>query len=287
MRIWPKPNPSLFLRKYFASRPSFDRPIFLVGCGKSGTTISGVLFYLHPDIRGGKNALSQFGGLDNINDLVDHSVFRDFAHRMEYKEIWDKYFPQKTKLRIGPELIVMENQFSALREKELKLELSDLQFGQRLFTKFPSNTFRVHVLRALFPDAYILAIHRDGRDVISSWGKAQKNGVPRWEQFGGYEKAIQVFADKWKSAIDHIEAYKEELDIITYRYEDLIQSPPTVLRSLFEQIELPYLPEIYDNIELSAQQGAWRKRIPEEYHDLVTALTREHLVSLGYSVDDE
>jgi hypothetical protein len=63
-------------------------------------------------------------------------------------------------------------------------------------TMTPSG-FRIHVLRDLCPQAKIAAIHRDGRDVVSSWGRKQN----RWEQFGGYEPAIKMMARRWNEAI--------------------------------------------------------------------------------------
>ena len=266
---------------YPRCRQKFDRPIFLVGCSKSGTTIAASLMYLHPEINGGENIISKFGNVSDLNELTDVVIFGPFAHKMEKKVFWDKYFPiNRVELRTGKELVLLENSLSFFKTFLFKNDLRKMQIGNRFFNKAPFNSFRINVLRELFPDAKIIAIERDGRDVVSSWGREAN----RWESFGGYNKAIPVFARKWNETIDHIEEYKNKLDVYTFKYEDLLKTPQQTLKSVFEFCELSYLQTIYDSIELTPQAGKWKARIPKEFHSMLSNLTSENLKRLGYKV---
>jgi hypothetical protein len=287
-----------------------DRPIFLVGCGKSGTSILGLLFFAHPDVgpkaawpqpnssyrsetlrcrsekmgarssanetRDSKPSVVPATGADvlqaQLNSMTSDSVFGPAATAMEQKDTWDRFFPIRgVDLRIGKELTLLRNPLSWRSRRRLIARLTKNLAERRFFNKAPFNTFRVHAIRELFPNAKLIAIHRDGRDVVGSWGRKQN----RWQHYGGHKNAIQVMSRKWMEAVDHIERYREELDIKTIRYEQLVADPQAILRDVMDFCELPYRPELYDGLNLTSRSGMWRERIPSEFHTLLTSLTEE------------
>lgn len=271
------------LPKLLLPYKKLKKPIFLVGCGKSGTTMLGLIFSFHPDI-GPKNSHAQkYNNLQSFLDsLVDLKVHGTVAHEMEEKPLWDKYLPIKgVDFRIGKELTLLSNPLSRFQTKMLINEITGNFNEKRFFSKQPFNTFRIHVLREIFPDAKILAIHRDGRDVVSSWGRESN----RWEQLGGYEKGIPVFAQKWNEAVSHIEEHKESLNLYTFKYEDLISNPTHEIKKMFNYCELDYCPEIFDNLLLSDRSGKWKSRIPNELHPLLLEFTEQELNRLGYDLN--
>jgi len=260
---------------------ALEKPIFLVGCGKSGTTMLGLMFSFHPAI-GPQN--SHFDKFESPQEFLDNvlkaEVHGKVAHEMEEKPLWDRYFPtQGVDLRIGKELIVYSNPLGRVKTAMLRKEMTENFQELRFFSKQPFNTFRIHVLRELFPDAKILAIHRDGRDVVSSWGKE----VNRWDKLGGFEKGIPIFARKWNEAVSHIEEHKDELEIFTVRYEDIIENPQRSLKQIFDFCELEFSDAIYNDLRLANQCGKWKERIPEDFHPELNRLTRENLQRLGYA----
>ena len=266
-------------RYWLLTRQQLDRPVFLVGCSKSGTTVLGLLFSYHPQV-GPKNAHEkEYSNLQHfLNAILDDKVFGDVAHEMEEKSLWDQYFPiENCALRTGKELALYKNPLSPVRQREFVDQLTRRLHEPRYCSKQPFNTFRVHVLREMFPDAKIVAIHRDGRDVAASWGRKQN----RWDKFGGYVSAIEIFARKWNEAVDHLEEHKEALDIYTVRYEDLVQAPWQQLTQVFEFCALD-CPAIYHGLELRRKVGLWRERIPWEYHDQIDRLTKKNRDRLGY-----
>lgn len=264
-----------------SSVPELDRPIFLVGCGKSGTSVLGMLLLAHPQL-GPKIAPTRDAvALQlQLNSMTNDVFFGPIATEMEQKHVWDPFFPvDGVDLRIGKELTLMHNPLSMKARSRLIAKLTKKFEQQRFFNKAPFNTFRVHVLRELFPTAKLIAIHRDGRDVVASWGRKQN----RWQHFGGYKNAINVMSRKWTEAVNHIERYRDELDIKTLRHEELVSDPQEVLRNIMEFCELPYKPELYDDVELTCRTGIWRDQIPVEFHLLLKSLTEEgrRLIAVG------
>jgi len=264
----------------FAQPAELDRPIFLVGCAKSGTSMLGAIFSMHPDIGPKSPHANKFESAQRfLNSLVDPHVHAVVAHEMEYKEVWDKYLPvENVSLRIGNGLILEENPLTTRQTRRLVGELTRDFHAARFFSKQPFNTFRVKFLRQVFPNCKIICIHRDGRDVVSSWGREQN----RWELFGGFDAAIRTFSSKWNEAVEYVEDKKRELEIYTLRYEDLVSDPRQALQNIFEACELSYVPQIYDSLELACQVGLWKVRIPPEHHQLLGDLLDRNLTRLGY-----
>jgi hypothetical protein len=277
-----------FIAERVGHTPVLDKPIFLVGCSKSGTTLLGALFTFHPDV--GPKLPGDINRYSSYQELLDEVLkdkdgfFIKTAYAIEQIHLWEKYFPfAQVKLNIGKELALYENPLTERQTRTFLRLLSRNFHDARFFTKQPWNTFRVHMLRQIFPDAKIIAIHRDGRDVVTSWGRYKD----RWNDFGGYANAITTFSRKWSEAIDHIEVHKQELDIYTIRYEDLLRNHTEALRKLFAFCELPYPEGIYEQLTFTANDGKWKKLIPSEFHPHLQKQTAHNLERLGYICQDD
>lgn len=258
------------------------KPIFLVGCAKSGTTMLGLLLSFHPDVGPKNPILKEFEKPQDFLDIIatpkGHSKV---APDMEEKPLWDTYFPiNGVEFRMGKELVLLKNPLGPIKTSLFKKEIVKNFYQRRFFSKQPFNSFRVHVLREMFPDAKILAIHRDGRDVVSSWGKE----ADRWEKLGGFDKGIPIFARKWNETVSHIEDHKDELDIYTFKYEDFVEDPILALKKIFDFCNLEFIDSVYRELILVNKSGKWKVRIPEEFHSDLNRLTGENLQRLGYKV---
>ncbi len=269
------------LIEYFnGSKNRLTKPIFLVGCSKSGTTMLGLIIGFHAEVGPPIPHRDRFNSLQiYLKAILDAKVFGPIANEIERKKVWDKYFPANhVPLRTGKELILLENPLTKRKTRKLIQDLSKDLKVPRFFSKGPFNTFRIHVLREIFPDAKIINIYRDGRDVISSWGRMRG-----WEEFGGYEQSISIFARKWNESVAHIEAYKKEMSVLTIKYEDIVSNPEDYLPKVFDFCELNHKALDFKQLELRNATGIWKTRIPEQYHNLVMELTTKNRQKLGYS----
>ena len=166
-----------------------DRPIFIVGCARSGTTLLQLMLHAHPRIAippetryltEAYDRRGQFGDLRdprNVDALVD----------------WITGNPKETKF---PDLGVDADELRARAHAAeptigtvlgLTLQLYAERWGkQRWGDKRPSYYRRLDALLAMFPDAQIIHLIRDGRDCVTSlkampwWGSGSVGAIHNW-----------------------------------------------------------------------------------------------------------
>jgi hypothetical protein len=228
------------------TRPQVPDPVFVIGCSRSGTTIT-------------------------FETLAASGAFLNFGY--EIPQFWNGlYGPHANgwaSEAAGPDQARPEHRDAALRF-----------FYQRLgagpvLDKTCINTLRVGYLQRLFPRAKFVFIHRDGRDNVSSmmdgWRLGRSDGGFGLEKFFGpspepvainggefrewhfflppgwraYNRASleEVCAFQWSSANRlALEAKQGIADAqwIELRYEDLFERPVEMFRTLFERLDLPF-----------------------------------------------
>lgn len=136
-----------------------DKPIFITGLGRSGTTILGVLMSLHKDV----------GFLNEpkaIWSLVDprHDVNGD-------------YHLSGGVYRLGKADVTAHSKTTA--ERIFSHYLSTIR-ASRLVDKYPELIFRIDYLLEVFDDAKVIFISRNGPDAVHSidaWSK--RKGIQR------------------------------------------------------------------------------------------------------------
>ncbi len=136
---------------------SIARPVFLVGCARSGTSILGEIIAVHPRV----------------------------TYLYEVSAIWNRVLPGRRDHRLTPadataEVIERLHQELGARMPDPRRDL--------LVEKNPKHTLRIGFLDAAFPDGRIIHLIRDGRDTVASlmfrnrgpsWGHLK---VPGWEE---------------------------------------------------------------------------------------------------------
>ncbi|MEM6851720.1 MAG: sulfotransferase [Pseudomonadota bacterium] len=177
-------NPAVFslYRLWNAAPPlkRVDAPVFIIGTGRSGTTILGVVLSAHP-----------------------HAAFLN-----EPKALW--HFAQGDEDIIGSyagapgRLHLSASDAGAPARRKLARvygALLRLTGARVVIDKYPEFAFRVAYARALFPDAKFLFLVRDGRDVtasISGW--SQRNGVSeageRHDWWGRNDQKWRILVDE-------------------------------------------------------------------------------------------
>lgn len=254
-----------------------DRPIFLVGCARSGTTALAAPFYFHPDV--GPKSGPIHDDLPNfIEKLMDYEKHLDLARFLERKPVYFNYFRQiPNHPDISREYIVREDPRGPIARAIFKARLKRHLNERRLLGKTPENIFRVEALRKIFPDAKFICIHRDGRDVVSSWGLRHKG----FDELG-IEKGIRFYTEKWNETIDHAFDVINKVPIYVIRYEDLVDHPAKYIREMMEFVELDHSILPLEKVQFHLQVGQWKKRIPAEYHPLLHEKLERNLRRLNY-----
>ncbi len=234
-------------------------PVFLIGSPRSGTTLLHQMFDHHPAfalpfeskyIVIFNNNLHEFGDLNDVKNREAMIVSIEMFMRNAWLERdHDEWIPGL--IDAAPQLAasapptyagVIETVYTYFAKQR-----NQPRWGDKM------ATFRrcMPTIMELFPDAKIVHIIRDGRDVASSL-------LPL--SFG--PNSAYVAAKKWRNFIEHGLQYASEHPnhVYTLRYEDLIDNPEKYLREICDFVEEPFTEEML-NFHKSGTTRVPRKAI--------------------------
>jgi hypothetical protein len=235
-----------------------DRPIIIVGCARSGTTLLQAMVHSHPRLAmppENRFVMPVYGGRVEFGDLRQ-SENRDAVARAitakgtKFRDLGVK--PTHVYRRVHEVPPTIGSMLGAV------LELFAKRFGkQRWGDKRPNYIQDLDVVLELFPDAQIIHMIRDGRDCVASLKR-----MPWWTF--GYPPSVY----KWARAIDTGLEARERLRPDQYhevRYEDLVADPRLHLEKL-----CAFLDEDFDDAMLEHHQESETK-VPEykDWHEQV------------------
>lgn len=123
------------------------KPIFIVGTGRSGTTILGTTMSAHREI-----------GFLNEPKAMWHHLYK-------YEDLNGNYTNKKARYRLSA-----EDASQSLIEKANIMYSNYLlfSFGKRVLDKYPELIFRYEFVRTLFPKSRFLFLYRNGYDTCHS-----------------------------------------------------------------------------------------------------------------------
>lgn len=275
---------------------SIDRPIFIIGCHRSGTTALYDLLAHHPDVAYFTNAsallpkasilshvLGQMMGLD---DIVQERFFEDgvgyaYDSPSEGIRVWELYTADRATHCLdethGDEQ--MESYLKRMIRKHLKF-----QGRTRFLNKNPDHSVRTRYLHNLFPDARFLHIVRDARAVVASLIRAKQRCIeffgpdhPHsqhgtmvedwsqikhiWEQ----EDAVVGAGMLWKAVVETVRRDAQVLpadQFLEIHYEDLVQAPQDYVARILDFCQLRQDEEVERALhaDLDAMKGRGRKQ---------------------------
>jgi len=249
-------NPLVFAlfgcQKRFPAPKKIKKPVFIIGTGRSGTTILGIVLSMH----------------------------RDVAFLNEPKALWHSAYE-------GEDLI---GSYS-LKGARYRLDASDANldvkrcmhrlFGwyltvagaHRIVDKYPELIFRIPFVRAIFPDAKFLFLVRNGLDTsisINHWsarlGLQKNRDIHNWwglnnrkwnflleqivandpdlelqfDEIKGFKRHIDMATVEWIVTMREGLRLREEFpeSVHTVLYENLVNNPAKILPDLLRFCEL-------------------------------------------------
>lgn len=275
-----------------------DRPIVVVGCPRSGTTLLQLMLHAHPRIAippenrfvlPAYRQRAQFGDLrepGNRRRLAQWIVtgrdtkFADFG--LDPEEVVQDIVGGPPTL--GSALAAV---FRAYARRSGKPRWGD---------KRPSYVTNLEVVRRLFPNAQIVHIVRDGRDCVASL-----TGMS-WHQ-GGTHQAVSM----WAQAVDHGRRAARRLGPGSFRelsYERLVYDPEAELTALCRFLGEEYHPAMAQPAAQAplvvperkkhhalvrqdvthARVGAWRQQLEPWQLSLCETVLGERLRWHGYAL---
>ncbi len=229
-------------------RDNVTQPVFIVGTGRSGTTLLGKVLSLHRDV-----------GYLNEPKALWHAAVGDEDVIGSYSETPGRYC--LTGDDATPEII---ERFQRLYGAYLRVVRR-----HRVVDKYPEVIFRVPFVQAVFPDARFIWLLRDGRDTVASiarwsssyrdetrtgrdswWGRDDRKWLSLVEQVCADQAILTTDASELRSLTSDVDRAAVEWavsalqgtkllksspdNIMLLRYEDLTANPEAAVRDTLE-----------------------------------------------------
>lgn len=234
----------LFSRDFLAERRGWghpsERPVFIVGLPRSGTTLTEQVLAGHPEVHGA-------GELDLLTDLA--TGLPDRLGRA------DPPWPEAVRD------LTREGCAGIAHDLLVRLDLIAPAVAARVIDKQPLNFWHLGLVALAVPNACIINCTRDIRDCGLSIFSENFTPEQRWatdlgdiaHYWGGYRRLM----DHWRAAAD--------LKILDVRYEDLVTDLEGQSRRLLDFMGLDWTPSV---LAFHAQERAvqtpsrWQVRQP-------------------------
>lgn len=273
-------------------RYRFEKPVFIVGCSRSGTTVV-------------YKILSMAKQLSSLQKETHD--FWNSLHPPEERN-WDSH-------NLGAEDVTERDRIEVARYFFKHLGM------KRFVDKANQNCFRIPYLKELFPDAVFVYVKRDGRDNVNSlihgWGRPDEfaawssslpydvevdnNRYRRWSffLFPGWRDYLQahveeVCAQQWISANESV--LSVQLDIphgkwVEVFYEDILNDPIKTFKELFQRLDVTFTVDVKEHCRnlLNTPYNAfspprlnkWKDENRERIERIIPAI-RKTMFRMGY-----
>jgi hypothetical protein len=212
-------------------------PIFIIGCGRSGTTLLGELFGTHPAVRYKYEPYHLWAAIDPVTDFVQLYSQGECHCLLDSSSVTP----------------AAQRRFSRLMSTPSRFTLVE---------KSPINALRIGYLDAIAPGARFVHIVRDGIDVAHSidrmaavtrrmvlrqplnewwgvgdakWAALQRDG----RAAGYYPDEVHLLttdaqrgAYEWSVSLHEVERWRDRVGsrVVEFRYQDLTDNPRETLQ---------------------------------------------------------
>jgi Sulfotransferase family len=271
-------------------------PFFIVGCDRSGTTLLRLILD-----RSGEVAIpTESMTLVDFARERDAPLDTDAAFDRLARAVWRHPKIREWGLAGGPPKREGRTGAAAYRAA---LEAPYLAYARgrgaaRWADKTPHYVLHAGLIRRTFPEARIVHIVRDGRDVALSLLRVPFGAANVW-----------AAAHQWRDAVDAGDAAAErDADaVLTVRYEDLVAEPEATVRRVCAFCELTFRSEMLQVERTGADRlirgqeswftqlgagittasaGRWRTQMSPARQAVFTSIAAGALRRHGYEVPD-
>jgi len=223
---------------------------FIVGVGRSGTTLLRLMLDAHPDLAIPPET-HFIPGIAAANKRPSNP-HRTFLETLKADQMWGDH---------GIDDLLLEQRIYEIKPFDLSAALRTFYrlYAERFRKprwgdKTPRYLLHMKLIASILPEARFIHIIRDGRDVALSL-----QGV--W--FG--PKTIEEAAHWWKSWVQQAQGHASELPhYLEIRYEDLLLHTTSTLKTICSFIALPWNTSMLD-YHLTAEE-----RLKEKDRDVIS-----------------
>jgi hypothetical protein len=235
-----------------------DRPIFVVGPHRSGTTLLYRLIAGHPDVAFLTALNKRWPASPRIANLLSRLLQE--PRPMEAQPFWDRF------KKSDEDLVGAEAATTPVKAWYQRMvgRVQKIRGCSRFVAKYPRLSMRLGWVDAIFPDACFIHVTRDWRAVVNSTtSRKQRREKREGGWFGVYVPGWQELEDLpheeasasiYRIVTEHLEAEAANYPgrFASIAYEDLCADPRTVMQQLADFCGLARNPE-------------WIANLPEKY----------------------
>ncbi len=286
-----------------------DRPIIIIGAGRSGSTVFHELFARHSRVAFLSRLCHFSKDTPSVNRLylrlidlpmLGHAMMRLVPPDENYR-FWEHHCPgfRHPFRDLGRDDLTQRSRqrvhrvFGAMLTRRRNRMLIKV-------TGWP----RIPFLHELFPDAKFVHVVRDGRAVINSMME-----IPFWRGWEGpgnwrfgplpteydrlweshHRSFVALAGIQWRMILDAIRKGEKQVparQFLELKYEDLCRDPVDVLRRIVDFCEMEWDNRLHRSIAGFALQDnnyKWRSDLTAEQQEIIQDVLHEPLSSLGYS----
>ncbi|MBL8496339.1 sulfotransferase [Nitrosomonas sp. JL21] len=298
--------------------------IFLLGAGRSGTTLLYKILSMHRSIAYLSNYQKRYPNWPSLAYLqYILNQFPAYKRRTWFKEKGNAYFNEKRKWlhAVVPTPSEAESVYASCgipltpaNDFCLQLEISECiqnkfecirqsAHGEVLLSKRTANNRRIPLLKEIFPSAKYIHLIRDGRAVAYSalqvawwndhllyWaGKTPRQMVENG--FNPLELAAQNWVEEMKSIQNGIELLQES-HLLEVRYDELLQYPHEKIQCIFDFMGVTSQKDtvfwnFLETLQLAPKQEKWISSWTESELNLVHHLQQETLCHWGFNIKNK
>lgn len=293
---------------------TLEKPIFIVGAGRSGSTIFHEIFCQHSQVAWISKLCDVFPRQPKLNNLLLESLDAMLVGQMvqnlviqprlikpsEAYRFWEYYCPGFTR----PCRDLNAEDVTHQKRKSVQRALSNLltSHRQRLLIKI-TGWSRMEFLKEIFEDAKFIHVVRDGRAVVNSilqvdwwegWQGPQSargggflpSQLEQWEQYN--RSFVALAAIEFNILMDAIQTARSNIkpeNFLEIRYEDLCEKPVDIFRQTINFCELEWLPEFEQSIQgfdLRNTNYKWQKDLTPHQQEILENLLNPYLEVYNY-----
>ncbi|MBA3743519.1 sulfotransferase [Sporichthya sp.] len=280
------------------SGPKHERPILVLGCPRSGTTLLRLMLNAHPRIAippETRFALPTYFERTKFGDLTQAANRRKLAEFLTGKPAlrWSDHDTDRDATvqaildappTVGSALAAVYEQYAARFDKP--------RWGDKL----PTYIEHVRPLLEMFPDAHLVHVLRDGRDCVGSLKRQEWSKRSTPDAIGVWNRAID-YGRKARTSVPAAQWHE-------VRYEELVSDPEGRLKELCAFLEEDFVPDMLEPAKVGAKVmpsrkafhgmlsgsvtttsiGGWEKHLEPWESNLMHVVSGKRLRAEGYEV---
>ena len=283
------------LEKLLPQLKKVNKPIFITGSGRSGTTMLGILLSIHKDVSFLNEPKAMWHSIYPEEDVIG-----SYGRNNQSKYILDENDASVNVCQYAHKLFGAYLRFT---------------FNDYVVDKYPEHIFRLPFIRKIFPDSKVIFLVRNGWDTCASidmwskrlgkvvngdthdwWGVNQRkwqlmkqelvpkeplliDAVPVIEELNDH---LNMAAVEWVVTMQYgLRQWRKNNDaLLLIKYEDIVENPEQEMNRLLEYCGLSDDSVLIDYAKKTLQTGRVHK--PFEIHEAILPAFNKTMEELGY-----